>query len=296
MGVRRRSLAQPGPLRQREIMSGAGGTADGSKWPGDFRPTRLRHSPKSIQLVSFRLRCCAKASFDAGRRLVLDLSIRWGTKVPWRCEDAERLNRDVRETMMKLLGSGRSPYVRKVRVMFQEKNIAYDFVEVSASGPEVAQANPLAKIPVLVRDNGKSLYDSCVIVEYLDGLVATPKLIPEAFEARIDVRRWEALGNGIMDATVEIAHEDRTPIAQRKGPEFYAKQQKKIDAGLTAMEKDLGGRAFCHGDTFTLADIACGSALAYLDHAISKMEWRKTYPGLARLAERLAARDSFKKT
>jgi len=162
--------------------------------------------------------------------------------------------------MMKLLGSSRSPYVRKVRVMFEEKGIAYVFAEVSASDPEVAQANPLAKIPALVCDNGKFLYDSCVIVEYLDGLVATPKLIPDAFEARIDVKRWEALGNGIMDAIVEISHEERTPIAQRKGPEFFAKQQKKIDASLATMEKDLDDREFCHGDSLTLADIACGSA------------------------------------
>ena len=198
--------------------------------------------------------------------------------------------------MMKLLGSSRSPYVRKVRVMFEEKGIAYVFAEVSASDPEVAQANPLAKIPALVCDNGKFLYDSCVIVEYLDGLVATPKLIPDAFEARIDVKRWEALGNGIMDAIVEISHEERTPIAQRKGPEFFAKQQKKIDASLATMEKDLDNREFCHGDSLTLADIACGSALTYLDRALPKTEWRKTNPGLAQLAERLAARESFKKT
>lgn len=196
---------------------------------------------------------------------------------------------------MKLLGSSRSPYVQKVRIMFGEKGIAYDFNEVSASGPEVAEANPLSKIPALIRDNGKSLYDSCVIVEYLDGLLAKPKLIPEAFEARIEVKRWEALANGIMDATVEISHEERLPIAQRKGPEFNTKQQKKIDAGLATMERDLSNRDFCYGNSFTLADIACGSALAYLDHTLPKMEWRKTHPGLARLAAKLAAREAFEK-
>ena len=197
---------------------------------------------------------------------------------------------------MKLLGNNRSPYVRKVRVVFEEKRIPYDFVITSSSSPDVAQANPLAKIPTLVCDDDKALYDSVVIVEYLDGLVATPKLIPEAFAARIEVKRWEALGDGIMDATVAISHEDRVPAAQRKGPEWYAKQQKKIDAGLAAMEMDLGVRDFCCGESFTLADVACGTALGYLDLALPDVEWRKTCPGLRQLAERLAARESFKKT
>ena len=195
---------------------------------------------------------------------------------------------------MKLLGSNRSPYFRKALAMVTEKGITCDVVEASPSSPEVTAANPLAKVPTLVRDDGRSLYDSCVIVEYLDGLVATPKLIPEAFEARIEVKRWEALGNGIMDATVMISHENRLPVAQRKGADFYAKHQKKIDAGLLKMEKDLGGREFCYSDSFTLADIACGCALFYLDTTLPDMEWRKTYPGLAGLAERLAKRTSFK--
>ena len=178
--------------------------------------------------------------------------------------------------------------------MVAEKGIACDIVETRPSGPEVTAANPLAKVPTLVRDDGRSLYDSCVIVEYLDGLVATPKLIPEAFEDRIEVKRWEALGDGVMDATVTISHENRLPVAQRKGADFYAKHQKKIDAGLLTMEEDLGDREFCHGDSFTLADIACGCALSYLDTTLPDMEWRETHRGLASLAERLAKRASFK--
>jgi len=195
---------------------------------------------------------------------------------------------------MKLLGSSRSPYAHKVRVAIAEKGIACEFVEANPVSPEVAAANPLAKIPTLVRDDGRSLYDSSVIIEFLDGLSPSPKLIPEPFEARIEVKRWEALGDGIMDAAVEISHEDRTPLEQRKGPEFYAKQQKKIDAGLAAMGKDLGNRQFCFGNSFTLADIACGCALSCVERTLPKLEWRKTYPVLARHMERLAARPSFK--
>jgi glutathione S-transferase len=195
---------------------------------------------------------------------------------------------------MKLLGSSRSPYAFKVMVMIAEKGLTCDFEAAATSSPEVAQANPLSKIPALIRDDGKSLYDSSVIVDYLDGLAPTPKLIPDAFEARIEVKRWEALGDGIMDAAVAISHEDRVPEAERKGPDFYAKQQKKIDAGLAAMAKDLGEAKFCHGDGFSLADIACGCALVCLDIRRADMDWRQTHPTLARHAERMAGRASFK--
>jgi len=194
---------------------------------------------------------------------------------------------------MKLLGSTRSPYFRKVRVAAIEKGIALDIVELRASAPEVAAANPLAKIPTLIRDDGRPLYDSGVIVEYLDGLGAGPKLIPDAFEARIEVRRWEALASGVMDATVAIYHENQLPEGERKA-DVFAKQQRKIDAALAVMETDLGDHDFCCGDGLMLADVACGCALSYLDSNLAGMDWRKHHPALSRLAARLAERESFK--
>ncbi len=197
---------------------------------------------------------------------------------------------------MKLLGGSGSPYVRKVRIVLEEKHVAYEHMDVRAASAEVAQANPLAKIPTLVCDDGTSIYDSCVIVEYVDGLIALPRLIPETFAARIDAKRWEALGDGIVEATVSISHENRMPEAQRKDADWYAKLQKKIDGGLAAMEKDLGAKNFCQGDAFTLADVACGNALGYLDRALPEFEWRKAHPNLDRMLQRLMTRDSFKKT
>jgi glutathione S-transferase len=194
---------------------------------------------------------------------------------------------------MRLLGSNRSPYFRKVRAAAIEKGIALDIVELRANAPEVAAANPLAKIPTLIRDDGRPLYDSGVIVEYLDSLGAGPKLVPDAIEARIEVRRWEALASGVMDATVAIYHENQLPEGERKA-EVYPKQQKKIDAALATMETDLGNRDFCCGDGLTLADIACGCALTYLDSNLTGMDWRTDRPALSRLAARLAERESFK--
>ena len=199
---------------------------------------------------------------------------------------------------MKLFGTSGSPYVRKVRVVLAEKRIPYDYVIDRPSLPEsrVPQFNPLGKIPVLVGDDGRAVYDSVVIVEYLEGLVAEPRLIPAAFNDRIEVRRWEALGDGIADATVAISHDLREPEPQRKPAEWYERQRQKIERGLAVMEKDLGDNEFCHGAGFTLADIAAGYALGYLDQVLPDVDWRKSCSRLKRLAGRLDARESFAQT
>ncbi len=199
---------------------------------------------------------------------------------------------------MKLFGTPGSPFARKVRVFLEEKRIPHEYVveRGSAPGSRVPQFNPLAKVPTLALDDGRGLYDSPVIVEYLDSLGTGPRLIPEAFAERIEVKRWEALGDGIAEATVAINHDLREPKEKQHPPAWHERQQLKIDRGLAAMEKDLGGGEFCFGGRFTLADIAAGYALDYLDFALPGMEWRKAHPALARLAERLAARKSFVST
>jgi glutathione S-transferase len=199
---------------------------------------------------------------------------------------------------LKLFGSTGSPYVRKVRIVLAEKNITYEFVPGSASLPDspVPQHNPLGKVPVLVRDDGTAVYDSPVIVEYADGIGSGPRLIPAAFADRIEVKRWEALGDGVADATVLVSHDYRKPEAKRESRAWYEKQTLKITRGLTVMERELGTREFCHGNAFSLADIAAGFALGYIDHAWPQVDWRASCPNLKRLAERLGARDSFRTT
>jgi glutathione S-transferase len=199
---------------------------------------------------------------------------------------------------MKLLGHDGSPYVRKVRIVLEEKRIPYEYVQARPSAPDspVPQFNPLAKIPVLVTQQGKGIYDSPVIVEYLDALAPEPRLIPAETGERIDIKRWEALGDGIADATVAISHERRKPREKQDSEEWYQKQRLKIDRGLTAMERELGEREFCYGSRFTLADVAAGFALGYLDRVLPDVDWRKAHPRLTQLAERLAKRDSFVKT
>ena len=199
---------------------------------------------------------------------------------------------------MKLIGSLSSPFVRKVRIALVEKKVPYEFVMEgpSAPGSRVPQFNPLGKVPVLVRDDESVVYDSPVIVEYVDGMGSGPKLIPETFADRIEVKRWEALGDGITDATVLVSHDYRNPPDRRQSPEWYDKQRKKIVRGLAALSRELGEHEFCHGDRFTLADIAAGYALGYLDYILREIEWRAAHPNLERLAARLALRESFRTT
>ncbi len=199
---------------------------------------------------------------------------------------------------MKLFGSPGSPFARKVRIVLAEKQIPHEYVVArgSAPGSPVPQFNPLGKVPTLVLDDGRGLYDSPVIVEYLDALGSGPRLIPEAPAERLEVLRWQALGNGVAEATVNLNHDLREPKEKQHAPEWHQRQRDKIDRGLAVMEKDLGKGEFCFGGRFTLADIAAGYALGYLDFALADVEWRKAHPSLTRLAERLAARPSFSTT
>jgi glutathione S-transferase len=197
---------------------------------------------------------------------------------------------------MKLLGTPRSPYAWKARIALEEKQIPYVYLVAPPAEPasEASRYKPLGKIPVLVCDDGSTIYDPAVIVEYVDRLVPVPRLIPESFAHRIEVKRWEALGDGIADAAVLISRDERQPASTRQSAEWYSNQQEKIDLGLATMEGDLGPRKFCHGDAFTLADIACGMALAYLDRALTRIKWRKSFPHLDAHSDRLAARESFR--
>ncbi len=196
---------------------------------------------------------------------------------------------------MKLFGSPGSPFARKVRVFLEEKRIPHEYAVArgSAPGSPVPQYNPLAKVPTLVLDDGRGLYDSPVIVEYLDSLGSGPKLIPEPFADRIEVKRWEALGDGIAEATVAINHDLREPKDRQHPAAWHERQRLKIDRGLATMEKDLGRNEFCFGSRLTLADIAAGYALGYLDFALPEVEWRTAHSALAKLAERLFVRPSF---
>src|SRR5438045_4827085 len=144
---------------------------------------------------------------------------------------------------MKLLASHTSPYARKVRIAIAEKKIECELVEESpwVPGTSVPNYNPLGKVPVLVLDDGTALYDSRVIVQYLDTVSPVSRLIPETGRQRIAVKRWEALADGICDAASTIVLERKRP-AKQQSKEWIDRQRRKIDLGLKELAGDLGER------------------------------------------------------
>lgn len=197
---------------------------------------------------------------------------------------------------MKLIASQTSPYARKVRILLAEKQLPFEFVEESASTPgtTVPNYNPLNKIPVLVTDDGTCLYDSCVIAEYLDPLGA-PSFIPPSGLERARVKRDEALGNGIADAGMLIFLERKRDPA-RQDAAWMARQRSKVDAGIAALARELGGKPFLHGDSLTLGDVSCACALLWLEFRLPEIAWRTRHAELGRWIERLESRPSFQQT
>jgi glutathione S-transferase len=198
---------------------------------------------------------------------------------------------------MKLLGSDGSPYARKARIAIAEKGVACEFVSASPRDPAsgVSAANPLSKIPTLLLDDGTAIFDSSVIAEYVDGIGSGPKLIPETFAERIAVRRWEALGNGLLDATVNIMHDRRLP-EPKQGADYVARQMHKIEAALAFIDKSVVGTDFVHGEKMSLGDVVCGTALGYLDRVLPAFDWRGRYANAKRYGAKLAARPAFATT
>ena len=198
---------------------------------------------------------------------------------------------------MKLIGTPTSPYTRKARVVLAEKRIEYEFVIDAPydAASEVPAYNPLGKVPVLVLDDATTIFDSRVIVEYLDNASPVAKLMPQGTRHRIQARRWEALADGCTDAIAAMVMEKRRPQEFQYGP-FFERQQDKIARALQVMSDDLGTRSWCCGDLFSLADIAVGCCLGFLDLRLPEVAWRATYPNLAKLSEKLAQRPSFKET
>ena len=198
---------------------------------------------------------------------------------------------------MKLIGTVTSPYTRKVRVVLAEKRMECEFIIDAPNTPDSAVAcyNPLGKIPVLLLDDEHTIFDSRVIVEYLDNASPGNRLIPEEKRPRIQVRRWEALADGCTDAAIALFNEKRKP-AEQQSAEWISRQQGKVDRALQAMADDLAAKPWCAGDFFTIADIAVGSCLGWIELRLPELQWRRNHPNLARLAEKLAQRQSFKDT
>jgi glutathione S-transferase len=199
---------------------------------------------------------------------------------------------------MKLLGSPPSPYTRKVRIVLAEKKIDCEFEVVDVNPPEnpVNAHNPLGKIPALVMDDGTALFDSRVIVEFLDSVSPISRLIPDDNRERVAVRRWEALADGSLDAGLLIRYEFMRP-KREQSKAWAEKQIGKLTRGLAAIAAELGDKPWCHGDRYSLADIAVGCCLGWIEfRKPGGIEWRSAYPNLDRFYSKLMERTAFADT
>ena len=198
--------------------------------------------------------------------------------------------------MMKLIGALTSPYVRKVRIVMAEKKLDYQFeLEEVWTSDAILKANPLGKVPCLVLEGGEAIFDSRVIVEYVDTRSPVSRLIPDGNRERTEVRTWEALADGVLDAAI-LARLEQTwagRAAEQRSQPWVDRQLGKVDAALAAMSTGLADKTWCSGNHLTLADIAVGCAVGYLDFRFPAIGWRERHANLARLSDKLEARASF---
>ena len=197
---------------------------------------------------------------------------------------------------MKLIGSLTSPYVRKVRIVMAEKKLDYQHeLEDVWANDKIMASNPLGKVPCLVLAGGEALFDSRVIVEYLDTRSPVSRLIPEGSRERIEVRTWEALADGIVDAAILARLEQTWPgrTAEQRSTAWVDRQLHKVNAAVDSVSTGLADKPWCSGIHLSLADIAVGCALGYLGFRFPQIAWREKHTNLAKLADKLNGRQSF---
>jgi glutathione S-transferase len=198
---------------------------------------------------------------------------------------------------MKLIGSIASPYVRKVRIVMAEKKLDYQFIteDVWAATTNISESNPLGKVPCLVMEGGEAVFDSRVIVEYLDTLSPVGKLIPTQGRERAEVKTWEALGDGLADAGLLARMESIWPLRteEQRCQAWIDRQMDKVNAAIKAIARGLGDKPYCSGIHLSLSDISVGCALGWLEFRYPQVAWRGDYPNVAKLMDKLNQRQSF---
>ena len=197
--------------------------------------------------------------------------------------------------MYRLISATPSPYARKVRIQLAEKDIPFELVtEVPwDADTQLPEHNPLEKLPVLICEDGETVYESRFVNEWVEMRHPEPAMVPADTDGILAVKRFEILSDGVCDACVLVFWERARPEAARSA-EWTARQMRKADGGLREISRLLGERTFCVGDRFSLADVAVGSLLGWLAVRFAELPWRDRHLNLARLQDRLEARPSFK--
>jgi glutathione S-transferase len=196
--------------------------------------------------------------------------------------------------MYKLISASPSPYARKVRIALVEKALPFELItEVPwDSTTRTPQHNPLEKLPILLLQDGSSVYESSFILQCLEWTHPAPALLPADVPGKIAARRLEVLCDGVCDAFV-LSFFERKRATAAQSPEWLARQMRKIEGGVAGMARLVATRTFAVGDQFSLGDIAVGTAMGYLAVRFPEFEWRGRYPSLAAYCAILEQRPSF---
>lgn len=197
--------------------------------------------------------------------------------------------------MYRLISATPSPYARKVRIQLVEKNIPFELItEVPWNRDTITpRYNPLEKLPILICDDGETVYESRFINEWVEMTHPEPRLVPTDTPGILLTKRFEILADGVCDACVLLFWE-RARDEGKQSPEWSDRQMRKAVGGIAEIARRLGAAEYCVGNAFGLADIAVGSMLGWLNVRMPDLPWRQRHPNLGRLADRLEARESFK--
>jgi glutathione S-transferase len=197
---------------------------------------------------------------------------------------------------MKLISATPSPYARKVRIALAEKAIPFELhTEVPWNDDtSLPQFNPLEKLPVLIPDEGRPVYHSSYILEWLERRHPAPPLLPADDDGILEHKRVEVVADGVCDAFLLVFFEKMRPPEQQSTP-WIARQMRKIDGGIADLARTVADKAFAV-DRFGLADIAIGCVLGYFDVRFADYDWRGRHPNLDTYTSRLFARPSFQAT
>jgi glutathione S-transferase len=191
--------------------------------------------------------------------------------------------------MLTLRSSPASPFVRKVSiaadVLGLDREIAVELADTVDPNDTVRQQNPLGKIPALVLEDGTVLYDSRVILEYLDHRAGGGRIIPKDADARFAALRLQALADGLMDASILLVYEGRWRPAEKHEPKWVDHQAGKVARTLAALEAMTPGL----DAPPTVGQIALACALGYRDFRFAGT-WRKDHPRLVAWLDDFAAR------
>ena len=198
---------------------------------------------------------------------------------------------------MKLISATPSPYARKVRIALAEKAVPFELATEVPWNDDTSlpQHNPLEKLPVLILDDGSTVWESSHILDWIERKFPAPPLLPSDDDGILAHRRMDVLASGVCDAFLLVFFERMRPQAHQSQP-WIDRQLRKVHGGVAEIARVIGDQRYALRDTFGIADISAGSVLGYFDVRFPDLGWRTTHPNLARYMDGLMQRPSFQAT